>query len=142
MVVMDDRILLLEVKDWNGVLTSNGDTWLIDDRPRGRSPVDSVAHKARVLANVIRNAIPALQVYVDSAVVLTGTADARHLPPDQATRAWSLEQARLIADPNTRLRLLKPQKLRAKKAFEFEPELDRLTAMSRRFKPLETDWDG
>src|SRR5271166_1582184 len=57
MVVMDDRILLLELKDWNGVLTCNGDTWLVDDRPRGRSPVDSVAHKARVLANVIRSAI-------------------------------------------------------------------------------------
>jgi serine/threonine protein kinase len=142
MVVMDDRILLLEVKDWNGVLTCNGDTWLVDERPRGRSPVDGVAHKARVLANVIRNAIPALQAYVDSAVVLTGTADATHLPPDQAARTWSLDQARLIVDPRTRRQLLKPQNLRAKKAFEFEPEIDRLTSASRRFKPLETDWDG
>jgi tRNA A-37 threonylcarbamoyl transferase component Bud32 len=142
MVVMDDRILLLELKDWNGVLTCNGDTWLLDDRPRGRSPVDSVAHKARVLAHVIRTSIPGLQVYVDSAVVLTGTADATHLPPDQAARSWSLDQARMIADQQRRRQLLKPQKLLAKKPFEFEAELDKLTAMSRRFKPLETDWDG
>ena len=50
MVVMDDRVLLLEVKDWNGVLTCNGDNWLLDGQPRGRSPVYAVAHKARVLA--------------------------------------------------------------------------------------------
>ncbi len=49
MVVMDDRVLLLEIKDWNGLLTSNGDVWLINDGPRGRSPVDLVGEKAKKL---------------------------------------------------------------------------------------------
>ena len=37
MVVMDDRVLLLEIKDWNGTLTQNGDQWVLNGRPRGRS---------------------------------------------------------------------------------------------------------
>jgi Nuclease-related domain len=38
MVVMDDRVLLLEVKDWNGVLTCNGDNWLLDGQPSFLQP--------------------------------------------------------------------------------------------------------
>src|SRR5580704_11835708 len=58
MVVMDDRVLLLEIKDWNGPLTVNGDQWLVNDKTRGRSPVDSVNMKAKKMASFFRQTIP------------------------------------------------------------------------------------
>lgn len=142
MVVMDDRVLLLELKEWNGELTANGDYWLIDGRPRGRSPVDSIAHKARVLANVIRSSIPRLSCYVDSGVVLTGTATAANLPPHQAARTWSLDQIKKIVDPRSRNSFLQPQAFKLKRPYQFEAEFDGLTLRGSRFKPLDIDWDG
>jgi hypothetical protein len=142
MIVMDDRVLLLEVKDWNGVLTCNGDVWLVDERPRGRSAVHAVAHKARVLANVIRDGILGFRFFVDSAVLMTGTAKPNALPPEEAARVLSIEQLASIVDPVRRRSLLEPQPLRPRKAYTFEPEFDRLTKTSRRFKPKEIDWDG
>ncbi|MFI5015222.1 MAG: nuclease-related domain-containing protein [Hyphomicrobiales bacterium] len=32
MVVMDDRVILLELKDWHGELAANGDQWLVNGR--------------------------------------------------------------------------------------------------------------
>lgn len=142
LIVMDDRVLLLEIKDWNGVLTCNGDMWLVDDRPRGRSPVYSVAHKARVLGKVIRDAIPGFQFYVDSAVLMTGTASPVTLPPGEADRIFTIAQLPTIVDPARRTSLLESQPLRARKAHSYGPEFDRLTKTSRRFKPKEVDWDG
>jgi hypothetical protein len=75
MVVMDDRVLLLEIKDWNGELTANGDQWLVGGRSRGRSPVDGVAMKAKKVATFLRQTISGPhKMFVDSRVVLTGTS--------------------------------------------------------------------
>lgn len=142
LIVMDDRVLLLEVKDWNGVLSCNGDMWLVDERPRGRSPVHSVAHKARILGNVIRDGIPGFRFYVDSGVLMTGTAGPATLPSGEADRVFTVDQLAMIVDPARRKRLLEPQPLRPKKAYAYELEFDRLTKTGRRFKPKEIDWDG
>ena len=48
LVVMEDRALLLELKDFSGELTYNGDQWVLNGRPRGRSPVDTVANCRRI----------------------------------------------------------------------------------------------
>jgi hypothetical protein len=57
MVVMDDRVMLLEIKDWNGLLEPNGDQWIVNGRGRGRSPVDGVSMKARRIAGFLRSSI-------------------------------------------------------------------------------------
>lgn len=142
LIVMDDRVLLLEVKDWNGVLTCNGDVWLVDERPRGRSPVHSVAHKARVLANVIREGIPGFRFHVDSGVLMTGTAGPATLPREETDRVFTVDQLGMIVDPLRRHLLLEPQPLRPKKAYTYDAGFDRLTRTGRRFKPKEVDWDG
>src|SRR5208283_5194864 len=47
LLVMDDRIVLLELKDWNGNLISEGDNWFLNDCRRGRSPVVLGNEKAK-----------------------------------------------------------------------------------------------
>ena len=142
LIVMDDRVLLLEVKDWDGVLTCNGDVWLLDDKPRGRSAVHSVAYKARILGKVIREAIPGFHFFVDSGVLMTGTARPTTLPAGEAARVFTVDQLEIIVDPTRRTSLLERQPLRAKKAHTYEAEFDRLTRTGRRFKPKDIDWDG
>lgn len=74
MVVMDDRVLLHEIKDWYGQLTHNGDQWIIGGR-RERSPVDLIAMKAKKVKSLLKAHIPGFgKYYVDSRVVLTGSA--------------------------------------------------------------------
>src|SRR5260370_31729741 len=46
MVVMGDRVLILELKDFNGKLTHNGDQWILNRR-RFCSPVQGITMKAR-----------------------------------------------------------------------------------------------
>src|ERR1700730_118358 len=74
-LVMDDRIVLLELKDWNGSLSHSGDVWLLNGRYMGRSPVVLANEKAKKINGIIKDQIPRLaRTYVDSRVVLTASA--------------------------------------------------------------------
>jgi len=69
-VVMDDIVLLLEIKDWNGVLTARGDRWFVNGAPRKRSAAIVVDEKAKKLKAVIQGQSPlAGAYYVDSRVM-------------------------------------------------------------------------
>ncbi|WP_119273127.1 AAA domain-containing protein [Taklimakanibacter deserti] len=143
MVVMDDRVLLLEIKDWNGTLTHNGDQWLIDGRRRGRSAVDSVSMKARKVKTFLSGVIPGFsKYYVDSRVVLTGSATKNGLSPTEQPHVWTLGDAVSISTPAGKLGLLGSRTLHVKKAFQFESELERVTRNAKLFGPLEATWDG
>ncbi|WFU60101.1 AAA domain-containing protein [Bradyrhizobium pachyrhizi] len=141
-VVMDDRVLILELKNWNGELRSNGDVWILNEQPKGRSPVDLVAHKARVVGKALRDSIAEFDFYTDSGVVLTGSATAKHLSAPQASRTWSLAQLKAIVNPSSRSQLLEPRPTRRRQAYTFERELSKLFGSGRRFKPKEMIWDG
>jgi len=38
-LVTHDRIIIIELKDWNGDLKQSGDRWYVNGNDRGRSPV-------------------------------------------------------------------------------------------------------
>src|SRR5438552_9082228 len=78
LVVMDDRVLILEIKDFNGKLTHNGDQWILNRR-RLRSPVHGLAMKARKVKSFLRDMIPGFSYLVDFRVVLTGSATKHNL---------------------------------------------------------------
>lgn len=143
-VVTDDRVLLLEIKDWNGVLTNQQGDWWLNKSRRGRSAVQKVAEKARVLKTVLAKQIKTIgsQIEVDSRVVLTGSADKKNLPPDQAQFTWTLAEARSLKDPTQRKKLLRPGTLKIIKLCSLEQEFDRITGNSKLFQPLEADWGG
>jgi serine/threonine protein kinase len=143
-VVTDSCVLLLEIKDWNGNLTSQGDLWFLGKHNRGRSAVYQVADKARVLKTVLKGHLGVLggQFEVVSKVVLTGTADGRNLPQSQAQHVWSLAEAQSLGDPNRRKKLLPHSTLKLIKLCSLEEQFDRITGNPKVFQPLEADWAG
>jgi hypothetical protein len=136
-IVMDDRVLILELKDWNGKLTQQGDQWLVNGQRRGRSPVYALDEKAKKLKTVIRSEIPALaNVWVEHRVVLTATATSQHLPNDQKPYVWNLAEACSIGAAGAKSRLLRNVKLGLLKVFNYEADFDRITNNPKVFQPL------
>ena len=143
LVVMEDRVLLMELKDWNGNLTQQGDRWFINGQNRGRSAVIAVEEKAKKLKAVFQSAIPALAgLWIDFRVVLTASATSKHLPDEHKPFVWNLTQAASIADTRQKSTLLRPLQIRLMKLNLFENEFDRVTGNPKVFQPLEADWGG
>lgn len=143
LVVMDDGVLVLELKDYNGKLKSNGDQWVLNDRPRGRSAVDMVSEKARKVKGVLGSTVPGFSKFpVDARVVLTGTADKSELNDSEKSYVWSLQEATTVADAADKRRLLGRRTLHARKAFSFEPDFEGITRNARRWRAAEGSWDG
>jgi serine/threonine protein kinase len=142
MVVTDDRVIILEIKDYYGTLTHNGDQWIHNGRTQ-RSPVDSVAMKARKIKSFLTGRIPGFgRHWVDSRVVLTGSCTKATLSTIEQPHVWSLSEAASIAASVGKSTLLGQVRLPPKKTFLFEPELESLTRNPRMFGPLEAEWDG
>lgn len=143
LVVMDDRVLVLELKNLKGDLTHNGDQWILNNKRRFRSPVHAVSQKARVIYGLLRTNIPGLpKCQVDGRVVLTADARKDALPEIERALVWSLEEAKAIGSPEGRRALLPRQVLMVRGPCEFEAEFERVTGNPRIFKPREISWHG
>ena len=143
-VVMDDRVLILEIKDWNGKLTHQNDRWLIGRQNRGRSAVIQASEKAKKLKTVLKGELGAIgsQLYVDHRVVLTGSATKQFLHPSETYYVWSLNEACSIATPTKKRELLKQTKLGILKLYQLETEFEKAFGNTKLFQPLEADWSG
>lgn len=144
LVVTDQCVLILEIKDWNGKLTSSGDRWFINGQSRGRSPVVQSSEKAKKLKTVLKGELGPIgkNLWVDHRVVLTGSANKQDLPPHEAQYVWSLVEACAIGDPIKRKNLLGSGRLSLFKLCQLETEFDRVTGNAKLFQPLEADWGG
>jgi len=144
-VVTDQCVLLLEIKDWHGKLTQRGDVWYVGKANRGRSAVIQVAEKARKLKTVLlgelRGAL-SVKLWVEGRVVLTGSSDKSHLPVNEAQFIWSLDEARSLGEPSRRKSLLPNGTLTFFKLYQLETEFDQVLGNSKLFQPLEADWGG
>lgn len=142
-VVMDDIILLLEIKDWNGNLTYKGNRWFVNGASRKRSAAIIVDEKAKKLKSVIQGQSSlAGAFYVDSRVVFTGTANAANLDPHEQTRCLTLAEAVAIGDPAKRHWYVKRGKVSLTKACSLEAEFDKIFNNTQLFQRLESDWAG
>lgn len=143
LLVTDDRILLLELKDWNGDLIANGDRWVVNGRPRGRSPVALLSEKARKVKGIIGQRIPALaKAYVDLRVVLTGSCTSAKLPQDEQDYTLSLTEARLLGDTSARGRLLGKVTLPAVRPCSLANAFDKVLRNPSLFRASQMNWDG
>lgn len=141
--VMDDRVVLFEVKDWNGNLTANGDNWVLGKQRRGRSAVALGDEKAKKLKTMIRDQIRQLGgVYVDSRVILTGSATRENLPESEKPYVLTLDEAGLLTDPKERDRLLGKVRLSKFKPNMLKAEFEKLFGNATYFRPLAMTWDG
>lgn len=144
LIVMDDRVLLLELKDWNGHLTYSNDRWFIGGQSRGRSAVILANEKAKKLKTVLCGEIPQIKnnLWVDARVVLTATSTSDQLHISEKPFVWTLTEACSIPDPIKKVKLLKPVRLGLIKLFQFEKDFDRVTGNVKIFQSLEADWSG
>src|SRR3546814_87772 len=142
-LVTDDRILLLELKDWNGDLTAKGDRWIVNERPRSRSPVGLLSEKARKVKGIIAQRIPALsKVYVDLRVVLTGSCTAAKLSADDQRYTWSLAEASTLGDARARNLLLDKATIPSVPPSSLANEFDRVLGNPSLFRASQMNWDG
>ncbi len=142
LVVMDDRVVLLELKDWNGPIKTKGDLWVHAGR-RERSPVVLGNEKAKKIKGILKNQIPLLgKIYVDSRVVLTGTSTRDLLHASEKPYVLTLEEAKLLGDKNERKRLLGQVKLTTLKPNMLVKDFEKLFGNGSYFQPRATTWDG
>ena len=81
-LLTDDRIILVDLKDWNGELTYSGDFWYLNGVKRERSPVIKLNDNAKILSEHIDRTVGAklkARYWIDSCVVLTGSANSNKL---------------------------------------------------------------
>jgi len=144
MVVLDDQVLLLEIKDWNGKLTNRNGAWFINGQNRGRSAVTLTNEKARKLKTVLSGELPGIgsNLWIEPRVVLTGSATKDHLPDAEKAYVWSLQEARLLGDSSKRASILQSRKIRMFKFWQFEKDFDAATGNVKVFQRTEADWAG
>lgn len=86
------RIIVVEIKDWNGHLTSAQGRWQLNGNDRGKSPVITIAEKARKLKSKLQIHLGKAKgcPWIESCVLLTGTANRNDLPDDEKAATFDL----------------------------------------------------
>ena len=145
LVVTENCVLILELKDWNGKLTNRGDLWFINGKSRGRSAVIAANEKAKKLKTVLASELPAIaaRIRVESRVVLTATATKAKLSDAEKPYVWTLAEACAIADPLRKSQLLPVwTKLGLFKLHSFSADFERVFGNSRLFQAADAEWAG
>ncbi|MBI3093454.1 MAG: NERD domain-containing protein [Rhodocyclales bacterium] len=102
-MVIEDRLLLIDLKDWLGPVTSKDGNWFNGNRDCGRSPVHKIGENVRELAPLLKKFLteqlrrehgPAQKVvvpWVEGAVVLTRTPDRTGISGSEVARVFSID---------------------------------------------------
>lgn len=102
LIITSDRILLVEIKDWNGKLTSYRGEWHVNGRSRGGSPFNlKKAHALRIsklLHRVLKDKV-GYSPLVEAHVVLSGSSSPEELPENEMRYVHSLETFLKIRKP-------------------------------------------
>lgn len=101
-VVTPERVLLVDFKDWPGVVTADGGIWYQNGTKRGRSPVSRLREVAREVRSRLEQTLRGRRQpppYVDSLVVFNSGCDTSQLPEGEAFHTMLLEQFVKIGDP-------------------------------------------
>jgi hypothetical protein len=144
-LVTHDRVLIVEMKDWNGTLTSSGDRWFLNGEDRDRSPLLSVANKARKVKTLLNNKLPELaDPFVDSCVVLTGRAGRERLSEAEREKTFTIDEFASIHDERQYRRLLGDRRRRptGKELWRESKAFQRLFYTERAYRPQEMSWNG
>ena len=95
LIITHDRILVVELKEWNGHITSSNGIWYQNGRNRGKSPYQikrEHAQRIRSLLNSEMESFLGFGLHVEAHVVLCGTATAENLPPSETEFIHTLDE--------------------------------------------------
>lgn len=115
-LVIEDRILLVDLKDWGGTIETDGRWWNHNGRRVEPSPVDKVRSNARKLYEVLRgylaemyNTAPSKVAvpYCQGCVMLTATRDKTAISQNERTSVFLIDEfLQNVIDPGTRNAML------------------------------------
>ncbi|SSP30064.1 serine/threonine protein kinase [Acinetobacter pittii] len=95
LLITNDRILVVELKEWNGKLESNNGMWFVNGNNRGTSPyVIKRMHARRIkalLSNELSYKLKGYSPHVEAHVVLCGTCTKEHLTKNDQEYTHHLE---------------------------------------------------
>jgi len=103
LIITQDRILLVEIKDWNGSLTSYRGEWRLNDKSRGKSPFAIKKEHALRITKLLNNQLRSKIGYgpiVEAHVVLSGSATPHQLLPNEARYVHTLDTFLTIRKPS------------------------------------------
>jgi tRNA A-37 threonylcarbamoyl transferase component Bud32 len=94
-IITHDRVLVVELKEWRGVLTSFDGQWKIDGEYRCKSPYHTKRDQALRLSGILREEIGhklGYNPYVEAHVVMCGEATPEHLPASERRYVHTLDE--------------------------------------------------
>mgnify|MGYP003629453256 FL=1 len=102
-IITHDRVLVVELKNWRGELTSYDGNWYIDGRFRSKSPYHTKRDQGYRLVNIFREYLYhslGYTPYVEAHVVLCGEATPKNLPAGERNFVHTLDEFMSIRDVN------------------------------------------
>lgn len=102
-MVLEDRLLLLDLKDWYGPISSKDGNWFNGQIDCGRSPIKKISENVRELVQLLQRFVVDQQKrskeplrklptpWVEGAVVLTKVTDRTGIADTEASRVFSIE---------------------------------------------------
>jgi superfamily I DNA and/or RNA helicase len=139
-IVTFDRILAVEIKDWNGELKSNGQEWSVNGQSRGRSPILVINKKAKILKTrlkLISHKIDdADELIVEGLVVLTGTSNKISLDKTEKRYVFTLNEFLEIIKENQYVKAFERVK-KYKKLYSNIETFNKFFLNKQIFKPQE-----
>jgi hypothetical protein len=101
-LVLEDRLLLVDLKDWKGPISSRDGNWFNGHHDNGRSPVAKIAEITRELAPLLKRfladqskkealASPLGTPLIQPAVVLTNTKDRSRIANSEASFVFCID---------------------------------------------------
>ena len=100
-IVTHDRVLVVELKNWRGKLTSYDGNWHIDGKYRSKSPYHTKRDQALRLKNILQTHLShdlGYPPFVEAHVVLCGEATPDHLPSSEQLYVHRLDNFLKISD--------------------------------------------
>ncbi|WP_424406060.1 AAA domain-containing protein [Pasteurella sp. PK-2025] len=94
-IITHCNVLIVELKHWNGQITSHKDKWYLNNRDMGRSPVSITRNKQHLLEKKLdkfkqKFTNKGLRPQVHFLVVMTGNADFSQLPENEKLHVLTL----------------------------------------------------
>ncbi|MGF1849803.1 AAA domain-containing protein [Vibrio lentus] len=102
LIITADRLLLVELKEWNGTITYEGGKWFQNGKPRGKSPYQIKREHALRLKNLLQEELSRKLGYflhVEAHVVLCGNAGPENLPTSERRFVHTRDEFLTIGKP-------------------------------------------
>jgi hypothetical protein len=103
-IVLDDRIIIADLKDWRGKITSDGDRWFQNDRSVDTSPVKKILENTRIMKGLLSGYLSKLAAkngtkfnswevpLIEGCVILTGQCNFDGIAKLEQPRVFQIDE--------------------------------------------------